>query len=523
MQDNLSIVITMIVFVTLVVIFPLYNLFERQDDMSYTLALKATTTFVDEIRNNGYIDQKSYTDFIGQLSNTGNSYDVQMEGHRKTLILDDTTPLIPDDYIEQYKIDYTEDILNTINSGDANITGKSPNISNAYLLNQDDQIYVKLKNSSTTMAGAVFNAIIPTAKKERIVVDYGGVIKNNSWERVESTIHSFTTKPSAPIVTRGGLVISGGSITVDSGMPVQFTAASQPSDWWKHIVSYVWTFQYADGTVEQGIVTAASGTAPNLTGSITKSFPVQTPSTVSVYAVDNYGDNSESAIVTVNTVSIKPETPSLTSNPIISNSVVIPVAGGTVITFTAFSRPGSPYKTIAKYVWTIQNGGGSPYVRETTTGTYSDTFANGIGSITVYAVDSVGLASDKAGTGFLVMNNFAQQAISGVGVAKIDSILIPGATVAGYSFEVKVSPTHGGDDWWNIRGLTTGGVWESVKPGGLNPDADVRVSNGVSTGQVMLVDPYKYTQLSFQYSVDSGHIQCLNQNPYIKYSVQYKF
>ena len=236
MQDNLSIIITMIVFVTLVVIFPLYNLFERQDDMSYTLALKATTSFVDEIKNNGYIDQKTYNNYTSQLGNTGNSYEVQIEAHRKTLIADETKP---GEYLEQYKIDYTEDILNTINTGVANITGKSPNISNAYLLNQDDQIYVKLKNSSTTMAGAVFNAIIPTAKKERIVVNYGGIVKNSSWDKVESTIHSFTTKPSLPVVTKNGSPIASGSITVDSGMPVQFTAASQASDWWKKIVSYL--------------------------------------------------------------------------------------------------------------------------------------------------------------------------------------------------------------------------------------------------------------------------------------------
>ncbi len=72
MQDNISIIITMIIFVTLVVIFPLYNLFERQDDMSYTLALKATTSFVDEIRNNGYIDQNGYNKYISELGNTGN-------------------------------------------------------------------------------------------------------------------------------------------------------------------------------------------------------------------------------------------------------------------------------------------------------------------------------------------------------------------------------------------------------------------------------------------------------------------
>lgn len=519
MQDNLSIIITMIIFVTLVVVFPLYNLFDRQDDMSYTLALKATTTFVDEIRNNGYIDQNGYNDFIAQLGNTGNSYDIEIEAHRKTLIEDVNNP---GQFLEQFKIDYNDDILKVINTGTTNISGTVLK-DNAYLLKQDDQIYIKLKNSTTTMAGAVFNAIIPTAKKERIVVNYGGVVKNSSWDKVESTIHSFTTKPSAPIVTRNGTTIAGNVVTVEAGVGVNFTALSTPSDWWKRIVSYVWTFQYADGTVEQNVVTAAVGTAPNLTGSITRSFPVQTPSTVSVYAVDNYGENSSVTTVRVNTYSYGPTKPTLSSNPdTISNNVIIPVPGGTRIDFTANSTVNSTWKVIAKYVWTIQNGGGTPYVRETTTGNISVVFNNGVGSITVYAVDSAGLESAKTGTAFSVMNNFAQQAISSVGLATIDSIIIDGATVAGYSFEVGVSSGHSGNDWWRVEGLTTTGVWENVNPTGALGSYH-SVSNGVSTGQIALTDQYRYKQLRFQYSVDSGHASCLTSGSYIKYSVQYKF
>ena len=55
MKDNLSIIVTMIVFVILIVIFPLYNYFERQDDMSYNMVLKSTTNFIDEVVNCGYI------------------------------------------------------------------------------------------------------------------------------------------------------------------------------------------------------------------------------------------------------------------------------------------------------------------------------------------------------------------------------------------------------------------------------------------------------------------------------------
>jgi hypothetical protein len=67
----------MLVFVILIVIFPLYNYFERQDDMSYNLALKAVTSFVDQVTENGYLDQTTYDSFIQRLTQTGNSYDIK--------------------------------------------------------------------------------------------------------------------------------------------------------------------------------------------------------------------------------------------------------------------------------------------------------------------------------------------------------------------------------------------------------------------------------------------------------------
>jgi len=532
MQDNISIVITMIIFVTLVVIFPLYNLFERQDDMSYTLALKATTSFIDEIKNNGYIDQTTYNNYISQLSNTGNSYDVMIEAHRKMLIDDLSTTAVTDDYIVQYKIDYTDDILKIINANPyvPNVTGSASNISNAYLLSQDDQIYIKLKNSSVTMAGAIFNIIVPTSKKERIVVNYGGVVKNSSWKKVDSTIQSFTIKPTPPVVSHNGVVSS--STTVDSGMPVNFVATSTPSDWWKKIVSYVYTFNYAGVAAPetQTILT----TPTNVTGAITRSFPVATPSTVTVYAVDNYGEKSDPTVIIVNTTSIKPTTPILSSNPdTINNNVIIPIAGGTPITFTASSTPGSAYKTVQSFVWSINNAGvtstqtiatGSTVAGSTATGTLTVNFNVGGGSVTVYAVDSVGLASNVNGTAFSVMNNFGSQAITGVGLCTMYSIEIPGATVSAYSFYVGVSSGHnsGGQDFWRVEGKTAAGVWENINPAGALGSC-VWVSNGVSVAETTLTDQYRYVQLKFEYSVASGHSGCLTSSSAMGYTVKYKF
>ena len=164
-----------IVLVILAVIFPLYNNFQRQDDMSYNLVLKATTNCVDEVINCGYISQEMYDNYVSNIANTGNLYEIELEAHKKVLTKVDGS----NDYEEQYFVDYNDEIFDF--SADKSVSGTgASNLDKrvlkggTYYLNVDDEIYVKVKNSSTTMAGAIFNLIVPTATEETIKVNYGG-------------------------------------------------------------------------------------------------------------------------------------------------------------------------------------------------------------------------------------------------------------------------------------------------------------------------------------------------------------
>lgn len=259
MKDNLSIVISMVIFVILIVIFPLYNYFERQDDMSYNLALKTTTNFVDEVTEAGYLDQDAYNRFVEELSDTGNVYDIQLEAHRKVLTEDKETNST---YNEQYLIDYNDQIFSADgNKIKTNLNEKTIK-DNAYYFNEGDQFYVKLKNSNTTMAGAIFNTIVPSSNKDRIVVNYGGIIKNQAWAKVDATYRDVgAIQNNIPSILLTDVESSGGSREnknqgINSNQTIEVYPSNQYfcfkasgpsiSNWWNSLSGYIWSYEYTD-------------------------------------------------------------------------------------------------------------------------------------------------------------------------------------------------------------------------------------------------------------------------------------
>lgn len=189
MKDTLSMIVAVIFIVVLLVLLPLYNYFERQDDMSYNLTLKTVTMFVDEVAQNGYIDQNMYDKFIARLATTGNTYDIQIEAKKKILTIDPEN-IDPDTgeetYIEQFKSYYNKDIFNDETGKTSNIISKDNSLkNNVFFLDVGDKFFVTVKNTNTTMASALLGALVSSTTKEKVNITYGSTIKNNNWENAD--------------------------------------------------------------------------------------------------------------------------------------------------------------------------------------------------------------------------------------------------------------------------------------------------------------------------------------------------
>lgn len=177
MQDNVSVLIATILAVVIIVIFPIYNVATRNDSISNNMVIKATTNFVDSVRNKGYIESEEYGEYLNELSKTGNIYDVEMEIYKPMLI---ETSDGSHEYEEKYEIVYTDEIENELYNADRRKENTVVN-KNVYYLDADCKFYVRVKNTNITQAQILMDRLLGAELKNRIVVNYGGIVYSNEW------------------------------------------------------------------------------------------------------------------------------------------------------------------------------------------------------------------------------------------------------------------------------------------------------------------------------------------------------
>lgn len=182
MKNNISIIFSVIIGTLLLVLLPLYSLMDRQDSMAYNVVLTETTKFVDNIRNNGFIDQKSYEDYLLAINSTSNTYKVTIEAYRKKLIHDvnGNGSINNDTFVEDIELYNTQDILDAINSNSAN---DKSNIKNGvFLLEEQDEVYVRVYNTNRTVGSTIYNLIAGVTDSKVIDISYGGAVNDINWD-----------------------------------------------------------------------------------------------------------------------------------------------------------------------------------------------------------------------------------------------------------------------------------------------------------------------------------------------------
>lgn len=179
-MNSLLKVFAVLIAVLLLYIFPVSAGFDQQDDVSELVVLRATTAFVDAVRDKGYISPTMYNDFIQAIHATGNTFDVQMEHGQKRYdpIYDD--PTLPErfrgEYAVHYDTFYNAQILKVLFPDSA--AGKD-DPARRYRLHVGDTFSVVVRNTNRTN-GTILHDFLNHAisPNEKIFVPYGGIVRN---------------------------------------------------------------------------------------------------------------------------------------------------------------------------------------------------------------------------------------------------------------------------------------------------------------------------------------------------------
>ena len=171
MGDSMVTIIAIFLAAILMFIFPLMAMSERTDDVSQLAVQTATTDFVDTVRSTGRLTMEDYDKYIGAISSTGNSFDVEME----VQVLDEN-PGVKTTQAEMTKIGenfyyskYTSQVLEDLKSN------------GRIVLKEGDMFSVTAKNTNQTISQTLKNFFYQLSgnKTYQIVAQNAGVVSVN--------------------------------------------------------------------------------------------------------------------------------------------------------------------------------------------------------------------------------------------------------------------------------------------------------------------------------------------------------
>lgn len=168
--------------VLLLFLYPILESYQRQDDLAAMYVQRSASAFSDAVRDKGVITPVMWNDFMAEMEQTGNVYDVVVEHYEKKY-----DPIYRDpvqantfrgDYLIRYQLNNKVMLMEKLFPGDGQIVD-SP--SRTYKLSIGDYFFVSVSNTNRTRAAMIMDWLTGSfGPTERIRIPVGGMVRNES-------------------------------------------------------------------------------------------------------------------------------------------------------------------------------------------------------------------------------------------------------------------------------------------------------------------------------------------------------
>lgn len=180
MPNPISKIFAVILGVLLMFYVPIYQSYQKQDDLIYQNVKQAVTQFVDNVRTKGYITPKMYEDFQNEISVGTYLFRTDITHKQKVY-----TPVYTDTntFTGEYTVDYDEYYWAQIEKFLFDKTNVIPKEDRMYKLQQGDFFSVHVENMTKTKSTMLFDFLTGGAGGNDIVISvpYGGMVLNEDY------------------------------------------------------------------------------------------------------------------------------------------------------------------------------------------------------------------------------------------------------------------------------------------------------------------------------------------------------
>lgn len=157
--------------VILMFMVPLITLYDRQDDINYSLIYTELNRLSDVVRDSGKLEERVYEDFLRRLSLTGSQYQITLEHLEKVYVpIYDGAGVFQEAYQISYNGTYKDDIENVLQA------------QGTYKMGIGDLFFLTVENSSPTKSQIVRQIFYGLSSKyPAIYIRGGGMIRHDPY------------------------------------------------------------------------------------------------------------------------------------------------------------------------------------------------------------------------------------------------------------------------------------------------------------------------------------------------------
>lgn len=165
--------------IILMILFPIMNSFEKEDDMIRLQMIDELDYFVSKVKQTGCIDKRDYELFSDSLNRLGLPFEIRIEHYKQIYVPVYDDPLQHQSF--QQKIERVEELFSDAEIKECLYPIDHPEKGKPYLMSKGDYVSVSVKSTVKSKHQKLRSVLLGAGEDSYFFAKLGGLIQNEAY------------------------------------------------------------------------------------------------------------------------------------------------------------------------------------------------------------------------------------------------------------------------------------------------------------------------------------------------------